>query len=405
MRGKTLKKVFFLLIGLLILLSLTSCKKEEKEKTELVTKNEQNTLSFDIPNSQEEVYVVEESKERVEEIRNSNVYRGGNILVKADLGKKDGILIFNIEDEEILDIFSFILEERPDFFSTFIYELSSSVVSLKYDLSEEEIEEFWLVFKNLVNKYNEKKSQSDLDNPKQLNEESLADINNTSSTSAINEEIIDAAPQLDSEEELIPVLLFGEIENEEIKEEEKVKEETTTEENSEVKTVDVPIFDTIEVEMGEKVEKVERVEEKPYSEKADKVRNFNSSLYLSPSYSSRDILDNLFSISLGYDVSPSFSLDLLTGISLRGDIPLSFVARYRLGNGIYFGLESGINLNWTSSVTTIDPFASLLLGYEFSYVKEISFFTEAKLSLVLDGFNPRIKEWKYSLTLGGRYYF
>lgn len=401
-RGKTLKKVFFLLIGLLILLSLTSCKKEEKEKTEEVTKSEQNTFSFDVPDSQEEIYVVK-SANKIEEIRSSNVYRGGNILVKADLGKKDGILIFNVEDEEILNIFSFILEERPDFFDTFIYELSSSsVVSLKYDLSEEEIEDFWLTFKNLLNKYNEKKSQNDFSDSVQLNEESSNVMNyiSLSNTEEEKENII--LPQED-EAELIPVLLLGEINDNEI------KKENREEEIIEEKIAEAPLFETIDVEIVEKKEIEEAkeivVEEKAYSEKGNKVRSFNASLYLSPSCSNSIILDNLFALSLGYDLTPSFSLDLLTGISLRGDVPLSLTARYRFENGIYFGLESGVIFNWSKTTTTIDPFSSLLVGYEFLYTKEISSFIEAKVSVVLDGFNPRIKEWKYSFIIGGRYYF
>ncbi len=401
MRGKTLKKVFFLLIGLLILLSLTSCKKEETEKTEeveVVEKSEQNTFSFDIPNSQEEIYVVK-SGEEIEEIRSSNVYRGGSILVKADLGKKDGILIFNIGDEEILDIFSFILEERPDFFDTFIYELSSSVVSLKYDLSEEEIEDFWLSFKNLLNKYNAKKSQNDSNDSFQLNEEISTDTNYTL-LSNTEEDKEDVSSIIEDEEGLIPVLLLGEIKESEI------KEEKREEEKSKEIRAEVPLFEKIDVEVVEKKEREETVEkEKEYSKKADKVRNYNASLYISPSCSNTIVLDNLFALSFGYDFSPSFSLELLTGISLTGDVPLSLVARYRFENGIYLGLESGLISNLSKTNTTIDPFYSLLVGYEFLCTKNISSIIEAKVSAVLDGIAPRVKEWKYSLTIGGRYYF
>lgn len=376
------------------MLSLVSCKKEEKEKTEEDTKIEQNTFSFDIPDSQEEIYLVKDSKQTEEVIRSSNVYRGGNILVKADLGKKDGILIFNIEDEEILEIFSFILEARPDFFDTFIYELSSSVVSLKYDLSEDQIEDFWLLFKSLLNKYNEKKSQNDFSDSVELNEEN-SDINYTSNNTE-EEQILVATSPISDEEELIPVLLLGEIKDDEIKEE--IRDEKVVEE--------APLFETIEVEIVEKEEIEEKISEKKvYSEKSDKVRNFNASLYLSPSCSNNILLDNLFALSLGYDLSPSISLDLLTGISLRSDVPLSLTARYRAENGIYLGLESGAIFNWSKTTPTVDPFSSILIGYEFLYTKNIASIIEAKVSAILDGFNPRIKEWKYSLTIGGRYYF
>ena len=152
-----------LIILLIITLSLLSFSCRKKDNTDESTAVENTFSEASFSESGETTPLALEVAEEVEGKQTGDfvineVYRGGEILIRAEFTPESGELTFNIGDDEIRAIISRLLFDHPEFADGVSYTLSDGELALTYTRrTEEEIDSSWREFRSFLNAYNSEK--------------------------------------------------------------------------------------------------------------------------------------------------------------------------------------------------------------------------------------------------------
>ncbi len=444
-----MKKILFCLLLVSLLIFATSCNKKESGNTG--TKTEVSTVgetalngsgdSFeaikvtqmveDIPKvSQEEktpleLTSIDKSEEENEDFEINEFYRGGELFVKASLKSESASIKFSVNDDEILKIISKLVVAYPETREAVAYTLSDSLLELSYSrLGEDEIEEYWSLFKAFLNSYNEEKAsllsaEGDelviLDEADTVKGRLKANIYSDKVELFIPEELLvdyeeivvsllNKYPFISSylafegkEGEKVVLTYIGEFSNrdaalyfdelssyideyyKEEKKEEDVKDSTTLKPSEIEKTNDTS------------------------TEKKEEFKRISISLGFNNSYDTKIKYAPLCYGGVDYYISSNFAIGLKAGYDFTGFVPLSLSLRlYAPGlEGLFIQVEGGVKLGMKENKDIRGLLGAISIGYEINITDNIRVFAEGGTMYA----TKKEKSMRYGLTIGARFAF
>ena len=440
-----MKKFLFCLLLVISLIFVSSCNKKESENTE--TKTEVSTVgetalngsgdSFeaikvtqmdeDIPEiSVEEKTPLEltsedKNEEENEDFEINEFYRGGELLVKASLKSESASIKFNVEDDEILKIISKLVVAYPEAREAALYTLSDSLVELSYSrLSEDEVEEYWSLFKAFLNSYNEEKASL-------LSAESgvlviLEEADTVKGTLKANiysdkvELFIPEGLEVDYEEIVTSLLNKYPFISSYLAFEVKDGEKIVLSYIGEFSNRDAALYfdelsnyideyykEEIKEEDTKASTTLKTAEDAGPAEKKEKFKRISISLGFNNSYDTKIKYAPLCYGGVDYYFSSNFAIGLKAGYDFTGFIPLSLSLRlYAPGlEGLFIQAEGGVKLGLKENKDIIGLLGAISLGYEINITDSIRVFTEAGTMYA----TKKEKSLRYGLTIGARFAF
>lgn len=440
-----MKKFLFCLLLVISLIFVSSCNKKESENTE--TKTEVSTVgetalngsgdSFeaikvtqmdeDIPEiSVEEKTPLEltsedKNEEENEDFEINEFYRGGELLVKASLKSESASIKFNVEDDEILKIISKLVVAYPEAREAALYTLSDSLVELSYSrLSEDEVEEYWSLFKAFLNSYNEEKASL-------LSAESgvlviLEEADTVKGTLKANiysdkvELFIPEGLEVDYEEIVTSLLNKYSFISSYLAFEVKDGEKIVLSYIGEFSNRDAALYfdelsnyideyykEEIKEEDTKASTTLKTAEDAGSTEKKEKFKRISISLGFNNSYDTKIKYAPLCYGGVDYYFSSNFAIGLKAGYDFTGFIPLSLSLRlYAPGlEGLFIQAEGGVKLGLKENKDIIGLLGAISLGYEINITDSIRVFTEAGTMYA----TKKEKSLRYGLTIGARFAF
>ena len=98
--------------------------------------------------------IIEPAVDNPEDFILTKVYRNGDLMITAELKNTSATVKFNIEDEEILELITWLAEEYPEDTAGVSYTLKDSVLNVSYpEMTEDEADDTWKLLKFALNTY------------------------------------------------------------------------------------------------------------------------------------------------------------------------------------------------------------------------------------------------------------
>lgn len=437
------------MIVTLILLSF-SCRKEEAEEGSGSASLETTAVTTTLSSETEGVaktpltFASPESAGREEntDFDLDFLYRGGEILIKAEFTPSSGVLNFNIEEDEIETIITGFLVRHPEM-EKISHTLSESTLTLCYDsVTEEKIEERWKDFKDYLNEYNSSKSSlSSAVSPDELviikegdtvkglltasvysnrAEITVPDTFTEDETAAFLEYIRDEYPEVldygtvavngrvltleyspSFTNEDASALFFALVSlvDEYFAPEAPFPE---TDEISSEEPIVLPLSDTTEESIsGNDENEVKTVKEAPLTEAGNSVRKFTLSAIVENSWDSLSGYDFTSYVKLDYAIRESFSVGFVTGYDSSLFVPVGVSVRYytRFLPSLYLEGTFGGRIGVGSNMNYGEWFSIVSLGYEYSLNGRWSLFAAADFAFRT---GRKAKGVRWGLSFGGR---
>lgn len=443
-----MKKTFILLsIVTLILLSF-SCRKEEAEEgsdsasSGTMTAEAALTEAEDTAKTPLTLYQESDVTEESADFALDFLYRGGEILIKAEFTPSFGVLYFNIEDDEIETIITGFLALHPEM-ETVSYTIADSTLTLLYDsVTEEKIEERWKDFKDYLNEYNSSKSSlSSSSSPDELvimkegntvkgkvtaalysdrAEITVPDTFSEEDTAAFLTYIREKYPEVMDygivavDGRSITLEYFPSFTNEDASAlffalislvDEYFTPEAPfpeTDEISSEEVIDAGLSDTTEESTNETDEKEVKTEkETPLTETGKSVRKFTLSALIENSWDSLSGYDFTSYVKLDYAIRESFSVGFVTGYDSSLFVPVGVSVRYytRFLPSLYLEGTFGGRIGVGSNMNYGEWFSIVSLGYEYSLNERWSLFAAADFAFRT---GRKAKGVRWGLSIGGR---
>lgn len=427
---ETVKRTLIILLIMTLSVLSFSCRKKESADTSSAV---EKSVSSDFPEEGEKTPLEletprEESGQESDGFVMNEVYRGGEILIRAEFTPEAGQLTFNIGDDEIRAIISRLLFSEPDFADGISYTLENGELSLTYTRrTEEEIDSSWREFRSFLNDCNSEKERMVDSGSDELCVIKECDTSVGTVKAAIRPERAEiTVPETLSDDSLSSFLGYV------IEKYPETLEYGTLEEEGNVFTLvyspsftngdasalfptlaslfdeyfSSPAASTVEAVSASALseEKGRTAVVEPVTEKGKRAKKFSVSASFQNTYDTRYSYVPSAFVRVDWAVRENFHVGTLSGYDWSGYVPFGVSARYYTHTvpELYIEGTFGWNIGVGERMNSGQYFTVFSIGYEFKLNDTFSLFAGADFSCI---WKNSQRSLRYGISVGSRVRF